>query len=63
MMFLVAAVWAVVVTGVIVGVWSLTGGAWRRDTRDRAVKVLRERYARGEINRDEFETRRRDLAA
>jgi putative membrane protein len=30
--------------------------------KDTALEILRERYARGEINRDEFEARKRDLA-
>jgi len=28
---------------------------------DSAVRILRERFARGEINREEFESRRREL--
>lgn len=35
----------------------------RRDAleEDRAMAILRERYAQGEIDRDEFEDRKRDL--
>ena len=44
------------------GVWWLVR-QMRPGHRDAALDVLRERYARGEITRDEFETRRRDLAA
>ncbi len=33
----------------------------RAPTEDRALAVLRERYARGEIDTDEFERRKRDL--
>ena len=43
------------------GLWWLVRQA--RPSRDRALDVLRERYARGEIDREEFEARRRDLAA
>lgn len=31
------------------------------ETEDSAIRVLRERFARGEIDREEFENRRRDL--
>ncbi len=30
---------------------------------DRALTILRERYAKGEINREEFEARQRDLSS
>jgi len=29
---------------------------------DSALEILRQRYARGEINKDEFEARKRDLS-
>jgi putative membrane protein len=35
--------------------------ATRRSRPDRAVQILRERYARGEIGKDEFDAKLRDL--
>jgi putative membrane protein len=59
-MFLwMALFWIGVVLLIIWGVNQLT-----RDNRarpDRALEVLEERYARGEIDSDEFETRRQTL--
>lgn len=54
--------WALVIAGVVVLVRWLSGG--RRDRRggqDSAVAILRERYARGEINQKEFDERMRFL--
>jgi putative membrane protein len=45
-----------------IGVWWLVRRA-RPVAPDAALEALRERYARGEISREEFEARRRDLAA
>jgi putative membrane protein len=33
----------------------------RESRSDRALEILRERYARGEIGREEFEAKKRDL--
>lgn len=57
MMFLF---WGLVLAGIIVGIrWLVrTGGDTRSDT---ALDILRQRYARGEISQEEFETRKRDL--
>lgn len=39
--------------------WGTPGAGAPEDT---ALAILRQRYARGEINREEFEARRRDLS-
>ena len=39
--------------------WLLKGG--RASRHDPAIAVLRERYARGEISKEEFEAKLRDL--
>ena len=62
MMILGALFWLVVLVALGAGVWWLIRRE-RPTPRDPALDALRERYARGEITREEFETRRRDLAA
>jgi putative membrane protein len=56
---------ALVIVGIVVGVRWLTTGAGQRAGGSRsngALDVLRERYARGEISRDEFQRMRQDLS-
>ncbi|WP_227753700.1 MULTISPECIES: SHOCT domain-containing protein [Ramlibacter] len=53
--------WALVIIGVVLLVRSLSG-VGRRDDGSRALRILEERYARGEIDKAEFETRKRDLS-
>jgi putative membrane protein len=68
--------WWMWIVMVLFWVLLLGGGAWllavilRRDRqpdtgagRNRALDIARERYARGEITRDEYESLRRDLEA
>jgi putative membrane protein len=60
MMFLGFLFWVAVIVALVFGIrWLVRQG--RPEGSDRAVAILRERYARGEINREEFEARRRDL--
>lgn len=60
--------WGLVIAGVIVLVRWLTAsrtppGAAPRDGGRSALDILRERYAKGEIDQAEFEQKRRDLGA
>lgn len=55
--------WVVIIAAVVVLVKGLSGG-WGRGDRpggNSALDVLNERYARGEIGREEFEQKRRDI--
>ena len=61
MMLLMAIGWLLLVGAVAVAIWWLLNR--RRSAGDLALDVLRKRYARGEITREEFESKRRDLAA
>lgn len=60
MMLMMLAFWALVIAGLILGVRWLAGQG-REAGRDEALEILRQRYARGEIDKQEFETRKRDL--
>jgi putative membrane protein len=60
MMLMMLLFWGLVITGLVVGLrWLVSQG--RSPASDSALAILRERYARGEISREEFEARRRDL--
>ncbi|HEX9533529.1 MAG TPA: SHOCT domain-containing protein [bacterium] len=55
---------ALVIVGVVAGIrWlsRIAGGYGNSPRSDPALDVLRERYAKGEIGRDEFERMRRDV--
>ncbi len=62
MMLMMFLFWVLVVVGLIAAIrWLISKG--KTPSRDSALEILRERYARGEINKEEFETRRKDLSA
>jgi putative membrane protein len=43
--------------------WLFSGSSSQsRGTDNRALEILKERYARGEIGKDEFDQKRRDLS-
>ena len=57
-------VWLAVLVAVVVGVVRLLGGLrgdWGRST-PTARDILEERYARGEIDREEYLKRKQDIA-
>ena len=60
MMLMMLVFWGLVIAGIVLAIRWLAGQGERSRT-DRALDILRERYARGEINKDEFEAKRRDL--
>jgi putative membrane protein len=53
--------WFLIVLGIVVLAKWLFGGGSRGSEADRALAILRERYARGEIDKQEFDARKRDL--
>ena len=57
MMFLF---WVLFIVGLVVGIRWLVGKG-KEQKQDSALDILRQRYARGEINKDEFEAKRKDL--
>jgi len=51
---------ALVIVGIVLGIrWLIRQG--RPEISDSALEILRQRYARGDINREEFEAKRKDL--
>jgi putative membrane protein len=61
MMLVMLTFWVLVIVALVAGIrWLVHQG--RESRSDTALEILRQRYARGEINKDEFEARRRDLS-
>lgn len=59
MLLMMALFWGGTILLIIWGVRQFTGSSRQRDSR--ALEILEERYARGDIDREEFESRRQDL--
>jgi len=60
MMLMMILFWGLVIVGIVMGIrWLMREGQERRG--DSAMEILRQRYARGEINKEEFEAKKRDL--
>ena len=56
--------WVLIILGIaVLAKWLFGGASGGERTGGRALEVLKERYARGEIGKDEFEQKKRDLAS
>ena len=56
--------WGVLIVGAVVGVrwlWDQGRPAAGRGREESSIEILKQRYARGEIEREEFEMKKRDL--
>jgi putative membrane protein len=56
--------WVVIIFLIVWGVKQLAGRSHNSNQltrKDNALEILRERYAKGEIDKQEFETKKRDL--
>ena len=52
--------WVLLIVALVLGIrWLMTQGKEPRS--DSALEILRQRYARGEINKEQFEAMKRDL--
>lgn len=62
MMLMMLVFWSVVIVGIILLIrWLASQGREPRSA-DAAFDILRQRYARGDISKEEFEAKKRDLS-
>jgi len=60
MMLMMVLFWVLIIVAVVLGIrWVL--GQGKESRTDSALEILCQRYARGEINKEEFESKRKDL--
>lgn len=62
MFFMMLLFWGLIIVGLVLGIRWLISQA-KESRSDSALEILRQRYARGEINKDEFEAKKKDLMA
>lgn len=66
MMFMMVLFWGLIIAGIVFAVRALTGGSIAgpaQESKNRALDILQERYARGEISTEEYEEHKRQLAS
>lgn len=62
MMLMMLVFWGAVIVGIVLAIrWLVNQGKEARPA-DAALDILRQRYARGDISKEEFEAKKRDLA-
>jgi putative membrane protein len=61
MMLMMIVFWVLIIVAVVLGIRWLVGQG-KESRADSALDILRQRYARGEINKEEFESRKKDLS-
>ncbi len=61
MMLMMLVLWSLVIVGLFISVRRLFGQG-KKSRSDSAGEILRRRYARGEINKEEFEEKKKDLS-
>jgi putative membrane protein len=54
--------WGLVIVGLVIGIGWLFGQG-KKSRSDTALEILRLRYARGDINKEEFEDKKKDLGS
>jgi putative membrane protein len=60
MMIMMLLFWVLIIVAVVLGIrWLL--GQGKESGSDSAVEILRQRYARGEINKEEFDSKKKEL--
>lgn len=57
--------WGLVILGIVALIrWLMTQSSPSRSSRDKSpLEIVQERYARGEIDREEYEQKKRDLGS
>lgn len=61
MMLMMILFWGLIIVAVVLGVRWLVGQG-KESPSDSPLEILRQRYARGEMNKEEFELRKKDLS-
>lgn len=53
--------WLLIIIGVIFLILNITKGSMTQPSNDSPLEILKKRYARGEIEEEEYERRRKEL--